>query len=492
MLAIRNLSTDRRQAGAAYLIMAAFITTVLIIVAALGVDIAQKYRLEQLAQDVADHAAMAGASALPSEPMARDMATKVIMNHASTSYVPDSDDIQVAVSADISHGTVGVIVYGSWDATFMPMWITGDPNYGISRYAIATANWTSGVDSSSLTIDGKGFGDLALFIGDTPGAAGQPACGAEKEALVNGNNFSVTGNTQINHDLLVNGTADFNGAVSISGSNNSTDPGVDFNAGVTTGAPVREMPQLDESQFNMDVFLDWTNADVAAQYPVGVEVALVAAGPDGDLGTGDDIPILAANNACNAQEAVIVKYNGLDGFGHQLWDLKSGNNKRINSACFNTAGTLGAGFDLRVNGDVTMTELDGWDGFVWTDGSLTLAGSMNADFKGTTDNPGMVIYTGPPGDPTKESFLVNANLSQESFVGLIYVDGNVKFDGNGSNNENTINGGLWARRMDADCAGGLNGNNWGITGNSGLIGDVLVLGTPDAAIQGSPDVALFE
>jgi len=373
-----------------------------------------------------------------------------------------------------------------WDPLIMPAWLIADNDgvnqgYMISRFAIARNSWTSGDTGGSSGGTLLPLANLAFFIGDTVGSPGEPACGASKVASTNGNNFTVNGGVQINHDFIVNGNANFEDSVNIVGTNLTTDPGVTFNGGGTLGGAVAiEMPPVAEGTLVTDVVLDISTPAVAAYYsPIGTARPLLDAAGN---------PIMAVNGAGMAAAQIMVTYNGLDGFGHQLWSMTGDANKRITTASI-AGNNIGRGFDLKVNGDLTVTGIDGWDGFVWTTGSLSL-NMNNADFKQTSDNPGFVLYTGPPGDPVLSSLLVNANLSQESFVGLIYANGNARFNGNGSNNENTINGGLWAKRIDGDCAGVINGNNWGITGNAALLLTNPAIFPVGLAIRSTPDVWL--
>ncbi len=481
----------KRQRGS-YLVLAAFVLVVLMLASGLAVDVSRKFSLEQNCQDIADAAAMAGANMLPDAARARLACSTYIqtfMSAANGQYVLETNAIQIRVDTATRSCTIGVIISGTWDPVLMPTWLLGDERYQTSRYSIAVMAWdTIGGGTIGATIDDRGLDTMAFFIGDTYSVANNPQCGGGYEADISGQNFSVHGASQINHDLNVNGAnAEFDGQVNVVGT--STAPGATFSPAVTTSAPIVAMPKLDESKMNVDINLDINDPDVAAYFPLNVAKSLVAGGTDGRIGVGgDDITIKASNSACNNQTDVTVTYTGTVA-GHQQWSISTGNNLRINSACF--ASGLGNGLDLKVNGDVVMTSGDGMDGFIWTTGSLELQGTMNADFNMTQDNPGLCVYTGPPADPTLPSFLCSANLSQQSFIGLLYIDGNCKFNGNGSNNEDTILGGLWAKRIDDDCSAGLFGNNWGITGDPSKIGDIpLVPLSSEPVRNAAPNVWL--
>lgn len=469
-----------------YLVLGAFVLVALLIVAGLAVDVSRKYQLEQRAQDVADAAAQAGAQFVLNAGAAETAAISYVQQAAGSWYMPRETDVWVqtntVLATSTSYCTVGVMVRGTWDPIIMPAWLFGDPEMQITRYAIAIGSVTGGTAAGSLTAGDLGIGDVAFFIGDTAPGGGNPSCGGSYIAQISGNNIDVTGKVQINQNLNYNGS-DFVtiGQVNVAGSITGDPANVTATGGIVQGAPVVELPKIDESKLKVDVVLDINIPGAMAYYGGGADVPLKGAGTNGVFGDADDSFVYADNGA-----AVTAKYAGTDGFGHQLWEINGPNNRRITAAA--NPG-FGEGVDIKVVGDLQYKALDGQEGLLWTTGALAIS-QNNADYNATADNPGLVLYSGEPGDPTKESLLVNSNYSQESFYGLVYANGNAKLNGNASNNTHTIVGGLWAKRLDQDCAGAINGNNWGILGDITLLRDIPILGAPAAAKISSPTVYL--
>lgn len=370
------------ERGAAYLIMAAFITVLLIIVGALGVDIANKYRLEQMAQDVADHAAMAGAAHLPVEPMAREAAIKIIQGYAGIYYDPETTHIQVTVSADNSAGTVGVIVFGGWNAGMMPTWITGDPDYGISRYAIATMARTWTTDTVPGDLDDAPGGNYALFLGN-------PACNSVMDG---GNNVII-------------GDAHVNGCANVNGPSNPSDP--DFIAGefeydplqpgcvpaypgaidLADGDPppasdkYRAMPAVDTATFHADVTLDEGNAVQTAWYATAKDLIL-SYGGDGAPGGGDDVVHPDVDAQFTGGAWVLTSPN----------DIVNGSVAVPNEAADVTAINIGAGLDISVIGALSLGMPGGsgcggqcyWYGSVMSTKKMTLTGN-NVEIRALTE-----------------------------------------------------------------------------------------------------------
>lgn len=474
-----------RNSEGSYLVLGEFMLIALLMTGGLAVDIARKYQLEQRAQDVADAAAKAGALMLPDEAAARMAATAYIQQSAGQWYIPRDSDILIVISADNRTGTCGVIVRGAWDLIVMPSWLVGDNTYEVARHAVALMVSTGGASPKNPTLPQGGFGQFTLIVGDTIPPVGS-TCGS-LEADIPGNNFTmIDGGTQINHIFDLSGAGgqvrfdDVNAVGTI-----VNQGAIDHSGTVTTPAAVVEIPEIPDP--NTDCILDITNPTVAARYPEDVITDL-----------HDD-----TGNIVTTDEGypVQVLYNGLDAYGHQQWKIVGPANQTISG----TNNSFGAGFDLKVVGDLQIAAcnadgslqgqgqatIDGIHGCVWTTGSLQIR-SNNSDYVATADNPGVVIYTGLPGNVNAPSFWIEANMSQQSIIGLVKVQGTFLMTGNGSNNVPLIKGALWTGRMDRDCGGGILGNNFGIEANGDVLSLVAIIDSENTPMRSTPMVWLKE
>lgn len=464
------MKTSTSQRGS-YLVMAAFILVVLMIVGALAVDVARKYRLEQIAQDVADAAALAGAAQLPDEEAGRLAAMRYIQQFGTDSYVPSPTDIQITVSPDNQSGTCGVIVYGAWDAIFMPMWLTGDPQYGISRYAVAVSfrELTSETRYMPGDFSNAPTGPYALFVGDSNTAISSDVTGNSMQ-IIGGAHFNHAANfSSSNGSEILGGTLE---ATSLSGSVAGT-------MQVPTG--YEEPPTIDRSKLVSDVTLDISQSNQAAYYQAGVEVELHRPGADGLYGTADDIPVRQ-----NDGSAIKVTYQG-----GNIWNLSLASHN-VGVGATNNAG-VGNGLDLSVVGDLNA-EIPGsnaggdqinWIGSIVCSGRFTNdngSGGNNSEIRAVTkanaaaglDNAGIAVYSGysNPGGLTFDNGGNALNI-----YGLLSTDGTLLWTGNMSNPSSSsptggtgtapydavgngfIKGAVVCRTFDTNQGGGVQGNN---------------------------------
>lgn len=508
----------RDESGAAYLIIAVFAVLILFIAGALGVDLVTKYRLEQMAQDVADHAAMAGAARLPDTSMARDAATKIIQGYATQFYVPDTEHIQVSVSADNTAGTVGVIIYGAWDAAFMPKWITGDPTYGISRYAIATMAMTWTRDTMAGDFENAPGGPVALFIGD-------PTCAA-----------SVVGNNDV-----IYGTAHTNSCITVGdGVNDPTLVGGQFKydqtlaacitlnlaaaGGGSSASTYQEMPEPDEANLATDVSIDednaaWTSYYDATLYPGGFD------GPELVIADDDGAP---GNGSAGEIEHPNIKLKWMGAGADPEWKVVM-DNANITGA---TVGGVdfGNALDLYIDGSASVSFPSGsgcageqcyFMGSVRSTEKLTTSRS-NSEIRAITetgtvdedgdafpaavpgkDNADLAIYAGTEVSSCNIGFSNGGNTV--NIYGLVFVPGRTTWTGN-MNVSNAppapgdpgeydlsnavpsiagfIKGALYTGSVSST------GNNFKIYGDQSLVDDPPILNAVTPLRPSSPTVAL--
>lgn len=459
-----RMKQARTQEEGSYLVMGAFVLVALMITAGLAVDISRKYALEQRLQDVADAAAKAGALQLPDLSAARYACTTYIEQAVGTGgwYTHADSDVKVYISADNKSGTCGVIVHGAWDPIIMPAWLVGDNENHVARYAIALMAATSGDTGSYPTIPPTGLGELTLIVGDT-----DVSCGTDLEADLPGNNITIVGGTQINHtfDLTgATGEVDFE-EIDVSGSMiniAAAEGGQSSHGTVTTDVDPITIPDIPNP--TVDCTLDISDPTVLARYPV--------ANTDYPLLEDDGTPVLADNGS-----PVTIRRDATG----ETWSITGPANRRITS----TGNSFGNGFDLKVVGNLELATgtIDGIDGCIWTTGDLYLTAGNNSDYNATSDNPGVVMWV--QGD-----MRVDCNNSGESIYGLVKVDGNFSMTGNGSNNTTLIRGALWAGTIDADCGGGITGQNFGITGDADVLDDVQIIDPTYNPLRSTPTVWL--
>lgn len=508
----------RSRERGSYLVLAAFVVLMMMIASALGVDVSRKYRLEQVAQDVADAAALAAANYLPDEPAARAAAVRYIDQHTHGDYTASmnqSADIQIAVSADNRSGTVGVILYGSWDAMFMPLWLTstatGEKEYMVSRYAIANMKRTVTQDSyfAPGTVNQAPGGPFALYLGDSD---------ATTTSDWEGNNGWIVGSAHVNHPMDFTGSmgseldsGDFESPFAITGT---------LTGAMTIPAPYVPPPAIYQDSLIADVRLDTNLPNAQAYYADGVVMPMIRPGPDGVYGDDsttamvneamDDIPIRMDDGSI-----VTAMYTAITG----LWTVGTGNSN-VTSAMNNGIGT---GVDLYVNGDLSigMPNSAGGGAQCYWKGSMRVSGKMTVTSNNSElrcvldsedvyglDNAGLGVHTGwelPDGAVGLDN---GGNMF--NIYGLAQVEAAVLWTGNMSNPSSSdpgttgnfdsvgngfIKGALVAEDMDDANGGGVvsPGNNLKIYYDGTMTGGVPIL---NAAFNtpprwGTPVVALI-
>lgn len=397
---------NQREKGS-YIVLAAFVLIVLMMTAALAVDISRKYQLEQTCQDVADAAALAGAAMLPNAELARTTCTTYIRQAAgNTWYTPRDSDVLIAVAKDNRSGTVGVLVRGSWDPLIMPDWLVGGilPNE-VVRYSIAVM----ALDTSRQTWAGPGDldsspnGPYALFVGDT--------------AIIS----SVLGNS-----LFLIGNAHFNDIVNISThiQNMQIDGTFEVAPGSTGGGGItpvvsgwEEFPALDRSELVWDVVLDENDAVQKAYYNTAK-------------------PLLASNGV--AVPNTTAEWDGTK------WIIESTGN--VTSDLAGQAGAWGTGVDLNIIGaaEIDLPGSSGggsqnyWLGSISSTKLMELT-SNNAEIRTVNkatgieglDNIGLALSPGWTMGPGQLAFDNGGNAL--NVYGLMHTWGNVTWTGNMNN-----------------------------------------------------------
>ncbi len=478
------MSPFTRNERGSYLVLAAFIMVVLIVVAGLAVDISRKFTLEQKCQDVADAAAMAGAAFLPNDIRARVAAETYIQQAAGKWYEPRDTDIQIVVDTAHASCTIGVLVKGTWDPVLMPDWLVGGASYGVARYAIAVMRW----ETTATTILGNGTfpngpgGPYALFVGDT-------------EAITSGttgNNAWIDGSAHFNHAAQIQWMDITNGTMEVPA-------GSTINAGKWTGsldaaAGYEAPPQINAAALVYDVLLDQTNANQAAYYAAGVTKNLVRPGPDGSYGTGDDIPIKHANGT-----NVTAQWTGTK------WIVTTVNSQVRGSAGGLNTG-IGAGVDLKINGSVDFN-IPNAAGNYW-EGSVQCSGKFFVNANNTElrcvlpaaavsgqDNPGLGIYCGYGLPDNSLAFDNRENAT--NIYGVIYCEGTLRWDGNVSNPSSSnpasppgtyttvgngfVQGSVYCDDMNLAAGGGSTGNNFKVFYDGVIAGGVPITNAPQSS-----------
>ncbi len=437
-----------------YLILGAFGLVILLMAAALAVDVSRKFSLEQKAQDVADAAALAGAQQLPNVALARLQCTTYIQSAAGSWYVPPDTDITIFVSDDNRSGSVAVVVRGSWDPVLLPAWLFGDENYDISRFAIAamTLETSVKVTYENGTLDSPPSGPYALFIGDTDAGSSQ---------------FGEPGANQI----TIVGNAHFNHCADIGGQNHVDSQGV-FEAQCLEGdvaelegqkdgsSPYAVPPILNAAAMVSDILLDISVGAQAAYYTLNTYKPLLA--KNGSVVYMDD-----------GSSPVEAKWDG------SQWTVRTGNKTVAPNAGFNTG--MGNGIDLEVAGDLVL-ELPNsagkfWQGSVRSTGKMSM-GANNSEIrcvqKGDAvaglDNAGLALHSGS-GLPDNSLAFDNAGNAVNVY-GVLYVEGSLLWTGNMSaagtigtpgdynaTGNGFIKGMVYADDLSPANGGGLGGNN---------------------------------
>lgn len=488
----RTRTIHRRRQEGSYLVLAAFVLVMLLLAALLGVDIARKYRLEQLAQDVADAAAVAGALALPDVPKSRTVVERYIQQVAGNWYQPDTvNDIQIAVAPDNSSGTVGVLVKGMWTAQFMPRWLGNtDSTYAISRYAIAVMKMTWESETTAGPYKDGNFGDYALFLGDTT-----------LSSHFDGNGMWTIGSAHLNACADVSPPP-----AQYPDIDSGTFEAQCFDNGGVDGAtevPTNyiEPPIVDPGQFVADVTLDKNDPAVTAYY-TGRAPLVLDNGPDGLYGTADDI----------THPNVDVEYFPA---GNPDWKITTHPNN-MNITGTDVGGVnIGNGLDINVVGDLDLEGPQGGGGPAtqkyWY-GSFVVSGKFtnltnNSEIRAVRedlavdgkDNPGLAIHSGSALSENDVTFTDNGKAL--NVYGLLYTKGIAEWNGTMSNESSSdpgssggydadgngfVKGALYAHGLD------VNGTNFKVWYDEGLIKGPDAENSQSPLRPSLPRVALLE
>lgn len=424
----KRKQSNKSEQGS-YLVLGAFVMVALLIVTSLGVDLSRKYRLEQQAQDVADAAAMAGAAMLPDQAAAKQAAVRYILQHSGPDYVGAMDqdeDIQVSVTANNLSGTVGVIVYGSWDPIFMPGWLSGAENHGIGRYAIA-------VNKRQVT----GFDDpstgYAMFLGEP--------CASS----MSGNSFQIIGDAHINNEITFSTNNQSNIIGTLEAGTSHGEENITITGGTDEPTAQITMPTLDQiNQLRWpryyDVRLDTTISNQSTYYSGAAVPIVVNPGGDGLYGTGDDqlLADVTGNNSIMAQ------YTDADGDGIPEWTMST-SNQSVTAA---NNSNIGTGVDVYIAGHASI-ELPNsnaggsqsfWKGSFHSTHTMTIVNSNNSEVRATSlaeavpglDNHNLALASAtsmPPGC----NVTLSTNGNAVNAYGLVYTTGRLDWDGNMSN-----------------------------------------------------------